>query len=137
MPEDFWDAQAKTVKGKEFREQWDQLNVWKAAETAKAAQRPQEANAYKIDLPADWKPPEGVEFQFKQDDPLMVHARAWAHTAGLTQEQFSQALGLYASAQVGMNQQIQQAREAEIQKLGSNAQARVDSLIAGLKGLVG
>lgn len=101
----------------------------------KALSRPQKAEEYKIELPADFKAPEGVDFKFDDKDPILAQAQAWAHTVGMSQDQFKQGLGLFAAAKVGEQSQINAARTAEIGKLGANAGARVDAVLQFFTGI--
>jgi hypothetical protein len=84
---------------KDLRER-DELKAFKATEDSKRLTLPQKPDDYKIELPADFKPPEGVTFEFKADDPLMAQARTFAHQAGISQEGFSKLLSLHAASQV-------------------------------------
>lgn len=113
----------------------DELKTFKAAEDVKALSRPQTPEAYKVELPADFKPPAGVEFKFDMNDPLIAQARALAHAEGLSQEGFSKQLGLYAASKIGEEAQITAARTAEIGKLGANAGARVDAVVNFFTGM--
>lgn len=108
-----------------------------AAEDVRKGSLPQSPDAYKVELPTDFKPPAGVEFKFDAADPILKQAQAWAHGAGLTQEQFQQSLGLYAAAKVGEQAQIDTARAAEVSKLGATASTRVDSVVNWMKSVDG
>jgi len=130
LPETFADGPA-------FRASYDELAAFRAADTVRRSTLPSSPNDYKAELPADFKAPEGVSFQFKTDDPLLAQAQAVAHKAGITQEQFSQLLGIYAGAQVSTQQQITTARNAEIQKLGAAGPARVDALTTFFRAYLG
>ena len=118
--------------------------AFKAADDVKRLTLPQTPDAYKVELPVDFKPPEGVEFKFKTDDPLLSQARTMAHQMRIAQDNFSKLLGLYAGAQVATQQQIQTARNAEIAKLGATGSARVTAIntwldamgVSGLQGRV-
>jgi hypothetical protein len=101
----------------------------------KALSRPQKAEDYKIELPGDFKAPEGIEFKFDDKDPILAQAREQAHAQGMSQDGFSKMLGLYAAAKVGEQAQIDAARTAEIGKLGSNAGARVDAVLQFFTGI--
>ena len=73
--------------------------------------------------------PEGLpKFEFRTDDPLLAQARTWAHKAGLTQEQFAEALALYAGSQLISQQQVTAARNSEVAKLGATGMARINAL---------
>jgi hypothetical protein len=60
-----------------------------------------------------------------------------AHEMGITQENFSKLLGLYAGAQVSNQQQITAARNAEIAKLGTTGPARIDALSTFFRAYLG
>jgi hypothetical protein len=130
LPESFADPSA-------FRASYDELAAFKAADTVRRSTLPPSPNDYKAELPADFKVPDGVAFQFNAADPLLAQAQTVAHQAGLSQEQFSQLLGIYAGGQVSSQQQIVTARNAEIQKLGATGPARVDALTTFFRGYLG
>jgi hypothetical protein len=115
----------------------NELRAFKAAQESKALSRPQSADAYKAELPADFKPPEGINYQFNADDPLLAQAKAIAHAEGLSQEGFSRLLAVYAGSQVANQQQVTMARNAEIAKLGTTGPARIDALDAFFKATLG
>ena len=98
---------------------------------------PPSPNDYKAELPTDFKIPDGVTFQFKTDDPLLAQAQAVAHEAGLSQAQFSKLLSIYAGGQVSSQQQINTARNAEIQKLGAAGPSRIDALTTFFRSYLG
>lgn len=98
---------------------------------------PADPDAYKVELPADFKPPEGIDFKFKEGDPLLGQARTLAHSMGISQDNFSKLLGLYAGAQVATQQQIKTAQNAEIAKLGPTGPARVTAATTFLKAVLG
>lgn len=142
VPESFWDATKNEIKGKEFGEHFNALTARVAADDVAKLSRPQKPEEYKVELPADFKPPEGVEFKFRDGDPLLAQARTMAHEMGISQDNFSKLLGLYAGAQVADQQQMTTARNAEIAKLGTTGPARVTAVntwldamgVPGLKG---
>ena len=108
-----------------------------AAARSKALQRPQTAEAYKAELPADFKPPDGLNFQFIQNDPLLAQARAIAHAECLSQEGFSRLLAVYAGSQILSEQTVNTARNAEIAKLGAAGPSRFASIETFLKAQLG
>tara|TARA_R100000655_G_scaffold782_6_gene3265 strand:+ start:952 stop:1707 length:756 start_codon:yes stop_codon:yes gene_type:complete len=76
-----------------------------------------------------YKPPEGLvpegsEFSFKTDDPTFTAWQEWSHKIGLTPEQFNEATTFYVQNELAMMPN----RNAELEKLGENAQARLDRL---------
>lgn len=138
MPESHWDAAAGKIKDEAAFETFINDHVaFKAAEDSKRLTLPPTAEAYKTELPADFKPPEGVTFEFKADDPLLAQAKGLAYKLGISQDGFSKLLSVYAAAQVQDAATIATARAAEVGKLGVNGSARVDTVTNWLKGTVG
>lgn len=112
-----------------------------AAEDSRRLALPQKPDDYKIALPADFKPPEGVDYKFNDADPNLAQARAVMHdidTGKISgQEAFSKLLGLYAGAQVADQAKITAARTAEVSKLGANGTARVTAVTTFFKSFLG
>lgn len=129
IPEAHWDTTANKVRDEAaLSAHFNEILSRDAAAQSKALSRPQTADAYKVELPADFTPPEGVTFQFNEADPLLAQAKAIAHQSGLSQEDFSKLLGVYAGAQVATTQAVNTARAAEVAKLGPAGPARIDAL---------
>jgi hypothetical protein len=138
VPENFWDTTGGKIKDDKAFGSWINEHVaFKAADDSRKLSLPQNADAYKVELPADFKPPEGIDFKFKSDDPLLSQARTMAHKMGISQESFSSLLGLYAGGQVATQQQIQAARTAEVAKLGTTGPARVAAVTTWAKAILG
>lgn len=116
---------------------FNQILARDAAAQSKVLSLPQTADAYKAELPADFKAPEGVPFSFNEADPLLAQARTIAHELGIPQEGFSKLLGLYAGAQVQTAQQVAAAKNAEVAKLGATGPARIDALDTFFKSYLG
>jgi hypothetical protein len=140
IPDSYWDGEKNSLKvdpvalAKDLKER-DELKTFKAAEDVKAASRPQKPDDYKLELPADFKPPAGVEYKLDTANPALGQLRTVAHKYGLTNEAVSELLGVYAGNEVGTQQAIATARAAEIAKLGTTAPARVDNVINWLSGM--
>lgn len=146
VPENFWDGTKNEVKGKEFGEHFAALQARVAADDVRRNSLPANPDAYKVELPKDFQPPQGVEFKFNDGDPLLAQARTVMHeidTGKLSgQEAFTKLLGLYAGAQVATQTQITAARNAEMAKLGPAGTALVTATntwldamgVPGLKG---
>jgi hypothetical protein len=140
IPDSYWDAEKNTLKldpvalAKDLKER-DELKTFKAAEDVKAASRPQKADDYKLELPADFKPPAGVEFKLDTANPALGQLKAVAHKHGLSQDAVNEILGVYAGDKVGGEAAIATARAAEIAKLGTSAPARVDAVVNWLTGI--
>ena len=98
---------------------------------------PPSPNDYKAELPADFKIPDGIKYEFNNTDPLLAQAQAVAHEAGLSQNQFSKLLAIYAGGQVASQQQISNARNAEVAKLGAAGPARIDALTTFFRSYLG
>ena len=130
MPETFADGPA-------FRASYDELAAFKAADQVRRSTLPPSPTDYKAELPSDFKVPDGISFTFNQNDPLLAQARSAAHEAGLTQDQFSRLLGIYAGGQVSSQQQIQTARNAEVAKLGTTGPSRIDALTTFFRSYLG
>jgi hypothetical protein len=98
---------------------------------------PKDANGYTLDLPADFKPPEGVKFEFNKDDPTLARARQLALNRKLDQATFSDFLSVYAAERISEATKINTARNAEITKLGTMAPQRIDAVKTFVHGLLG
>lgn len=119
----------------------NRLTAFEAADTVRRNALPATADAYKPELPKDFQIPQGIEFAFKTDDPLMAQAKTLFHdiqTGKVSgQEAFSQMLGLYAGAQIADQQSIVAARNAEIGKLGATGTARINAIETFWKAFIG
>src|SRR5262249_34004110 len=113
------------------------LIAHKAARDAGKLSAPQSPDAYKVELPATFQKPQGVDLQLNQNDPMWPQARAWAHKNGLSQEAFVEAIGLVAGRDLITQQQVTTARNAEVAKLGATGPARLDAVEAFYRGLLG
>lgn len=140
IPDSYWDAEKNSLKvdpvalAKDLKER-DELKTFKAAEDVKALSRPQKAEDYKLELPADFKPPAGVEFKLDASNPALGQLKSVAHKHGLTQDAVNEIIGVYAGNEVGTQAAINAAKQAEIAKLGPTAPARVDAVTNWLAGI--
>lgn len=140
IPDKFWDDKAG-VKFGDLTGELNRLTAMEAAETVRKGSLPASPADYKIELPADFKPPQGIEFQLDAANPLMAQAKDLMHdiSSGKVsgQEAFSKMLGLYAGAQVADQASFQAARDAEIAKLGPTGTSRVTALTTFWKAFLG
>jgi hypothetical protein len=113
------------------------LSAFRAEQDVRKAAIPQSSDKYEATLPADFKAPEGMQFQLNADDPALKQFREIAHKRGLDQETFSEALGAFAAVKIAEHQQITTARDAEMAKLGTAGQTRIDNIETWLKAKVG
>lgn len=129
------------VNEEKFAEHINAQTARLAAEDSRRLTLPQTPEAYQIALPADFKAPEGIEFKFVDNDPLLAQAREVMHNIDQGklsgQEAFSKLLGLYAGSQVGQAAQVAAARNAEVAKLGPTGPARVDTIGTFFKATLG
>jgi hypothetical protein len=113
----------------------------KAERDVLIASVPETPEKYELKLPADFKAPPGVEFKFDLADPIkgdsLRRAQAWSKENSLTQQQFSELLGLYAGALSHEATVIENARAAEVAKLGAAGAARVDAVSTWLRAELG
>jgi hypothetical protein len=103
----------------------------------RATTLPQTADAYEFKLPAEFKPPEGMTFEFDKNDPLLAEARKAALDMKLDQAGFSRMLGIYAGNKVQELQGLNRARAAEMEKLGAAGPQRIDAIDRWVRAKVG
>jgi hypothetical protein len=99
-----------------------------AADDVRRGTLPATPDAYKNDLPADFKMPAGSEYKFDATDPNLAALRSLAHEEGWTQQGYSRALGAYAAVKLAEDAAISSARTAEVGKLGATGPARIDAV---------
>ena len=92
---------------------------------------------YKAELPPSFQTPQGIEFKFDERDPALVLARDFAHRHKLSQEQFSEMAGVYASTKVREMAGLNAAVQAEITKLGAAGTSRVTAVQNWLNAVAG
>jgi hypothetical protein len=109
----------------------------RASRDLRASQIPSDPTQYQSTLPADFKMPDGVAFQFNTADPAFVDARTWAHSQGFTQEQFSRLLSFHVAGEAAKEATFRASMKVELDKLGANATVRVTALQTWLRGMVG
>jgi hypothetical protein len=102
-----------------------ELDAFKKGIDAKAAAIPESADKYAVELPKDFKLPDG--WSIKTDDPLWKTGREFAKANGLTQEQFSGLARIYVEGQIAEKTKSDGALKAELDafdKALPNASAR-------------
>jgi hypothetical protein len=120
-------AEGIEVSEQELRD----LVSFKASEDSRRLTAPQKAEDFKLELPADLTMPQGVTFQIDPNNPAVEPARAFALRNNLSQQQFSEMLGVYAATQANEMVAFNSAKAAEVTKLGDAANARVDAVRGG------
>jgi len=89
---------------------------------------PAKPEDYKAELPAAFKKPEGFEFAVDPKDPLLAEAQAFAKKHGLSQEAFSELIGMRAALEAESFQTLQAGDAKEMEKLGTQAPARIKAV---------
>ena len=125
------------MKEKEFSEHFAALTAAQAAAESRRLSLPQKPDEYPLELPKEFKPPEGVKFELNANDPLWAQAKSWALKNGLSKEAFIEGIGLIAGRDVATEQTIKTARDAEITKLGPTGPARLSAVTTWLKSYLG
>lgn len=102
---------------------------------------PQKPEEYALRLPKNYQAPQGIEFVPNDSDPLLPQARQLMHDIDQGrlsgQDAFEQIVGLYAASKVSTQQQITDAKAAEVQKLGANGTARKSAADTWLRAELG
>jgi hypothetical protein len=125
----------RLAEGVELTEQeLRDLVSFKAAEDSRKLSTPQ-PGAYELKFNDDFVLPQGTEWRWNADDPLLGQVREFASANGMTQSTFSKLLGLHAASQMRDMQEFAAAKAAEVQKLGDTANARVDAVKTWLKAM--
>jgi hypothetical protein len=133
----------KLVLGELELSEQDIRAIWEAkgASDSRRATLPATPGDYVLELPADFKLPDGVKFAWVTDHPvtgpLIAAAREFAHAHGIDQAGFSKMMSLYAASVVHENAQIKTALDVEIAKLGATGSGRVDAISTWLRGVCG
>jgi hypothetical protein len=85
---------------------------------------------YKLAIPETMTLPGDQKFVFDEigNKAAFDAARAWAHGKGMTQSDFSEMLGLYASQEAQQHAALAERSRQEIAKAGVNAPQRVDAV---------
>jgi hypothetical protein len=118
-------------------DEFKKVMQFKGEQDARKLTLPKDANGYTLDLPADFKPPAGVKFEFNKNDPGLAQIRDVAFKRGWDQSTLSDALGVYAANKIAEGTRINGARAAEIAKLGSAAPQRIDAVKTFMHGTCG
>lgn len=139
VPEAHWDGTTGKVKDEAaLAEHYNTLTARVAAEDSRKASALQKPEDAKLELPPDFKMPEGMgEWKWNEADPLIVKARELAVAKQMTQTDFTDFMGLYAATQVAQTQQFDTARAAEVAKLGATAPQRITAVTTWLKAMGG
>jgi hypothetical protein len=107
-----------------------------SAEDLRKTTVPASPELYEATLPDNFKPP-AVEFKFNPNVPSLVAAKNLAFAKGWNQQDFSEALAIFAGHVAGQEAVLQERARAEIAKAGINAPQRVDAVGRWITSMVG
>jgi hypothetical protein len=133
--DEFWDPEKKEVRGADLGKKFNELATWKAAEDVRKGSLPQTAESYKVELPADFKPPAGIEYKIDAADPAIGQFKQWLHKYGVPQDGGNELFGIFAGREVGTEGRIKAAAAAEVSSLGATGPARVDAVLRWFDGM--
>jgi hypothetical protein len=110
-----------------------------ALEDLRKATVPPTPADYKLALPESLKLPGDGKYQFDEvgNKASFDAARAWAHNRGMSQSEFSEMMGLYASHTANTEAMLAERSRQEIAKVGINGPQRVDAVGKWITGMVG
>jgi hypothetical protein len=110
-----------------------------ALDDLRKATMPPTPQDYKLALPENLKLPGDQKFTFDEagNKATFDAAKAWAHSRGLSQSDFSEMMGLYASHQATVDAALAARSQQEIAKVGINGPQRVDAVGKWITGMVG
>ncbi len=133
LPEAFWDAQKNAVNTAKINE----MIVANAANESRRLSLPQKSEDVSLDLPKEFKLPQGVDFKFDPAKPEYNKFRELVVAEGISQATATKLTGLFAEIMVGDQASIQAFETAEIAKLGANGPARATAVKTGMTGMIG
>lgn len=123
----FWDAN-EGLKHADVAGELNRLTSFEAEQNIKRASLPENPDAYKLELPNGFQLPDGVKWEFDDKDPRIPEVRKLAHELGLDQGGFARLIGIHVQHELQAERMVNDAREAEIKKLGANGSQRVTAL---------
>jgi hypothetical protein len=100
-----------------------------AGQVGEGAAPPESPDGYELKVPEGVELPDGVTFQFDENDPAAKIGRDVAHRMGLDQKGFEeQLLKPFVEARMQEHSQEVERQAAELEKLGENVGERIDSV---------
>lgn len=138
VPETHWDGTTGKIKDEgAFAKFVNDHVAFKAADDSRRLTLPQKPEDYKLALTPNFKAPQGIEFVPNENDPILPQARAFALKHGLSQDAFAELVDLRAAIDIGNRQLIDNAKAAELQKLGPTGTARKTAIDTWLTATLG
>jgi hypothetical protein len=112
-----------------------------ALEESRKLTQPTDPSQYKLDLPKNFTVPQGMEWNWDlssmANKSAVEAAQSFAHKAGLSQEQFSELMGIYAGLELDRTQRYATAARAEVEKLGQAGSQRVTAIQQFIRSQIG
>lgn len=137
IPEQFWDPQANTVKEQDFSAELNRLTAVDLENKTRLAAVPAKPDDYQLVNSSDFKLPDDFAFEFDAANPGYAALREFAQANGVSQTGFSKLLDIYVQDKVAEAQFVQAESAKQVEKLGANGPARVDTVKAWFKARLG
>jgi diadenosine tetraphosphate (Ap4A) HIT family hydrolase len=131
----YWDDKLG-IKGDLVAKDMAALKVVKAEQDIRMQGVPPTPAEYKISLDG-WTAPEGVTVEIDEAHPLAAPARDFAHKHNLPQEAMNDLVRMQADYVAAEAKKFNEGMVASKQKLGANAQTRIDAVQTALIGRLG
>lgn len=136
LPEAHWDGEKGSIKLDDFGKHYAEVAKVYGEHQARVAALPKDPAGYKLELPAEFKAPEGAQIKFDESDPRVAPLRELALKYELPQQAVSELLAIDAQNVIA-DAVAEQARVAEeMKKLGDKASERLSALQTALKPLL-
>lgn len=133
LPEKFWNAESNAPNVEGLAKSYSELEK-KFSQRASALKEelmserpegvPESIDGYEFKMPEIQNIPEGWDVSMQEDDPMLNWWKETAYERGLTQDEFQEGIDKYFDLHFGGLP----SREAELNALGDNAQARIDKV---------
>lgn len=133
LPADFWDADKGEVRYGDLGKRFEELTSFKAQQDERLAGVPEKADDYKLELPPDFKLPDGTTFTIDDKDPAIPLLRQFAHDEKLPQSTVSKLLAIEAQRRAQELDAQVAAVQAEEKALGANFPQRKAAMEAFLR----
>jgi hypothetical protein len=110
-----------------------------SAEDLRKATLPPSPQDYKLSLPENLTLPGNGQYRFDEagNKASFDAVKAWAHSRGLSQSDFSNLMGLYASHHAAQDAMLAARAREELAKVGPNSAMRLDAITRWVRGEVG
>jgi hypothetical protein len=90
---------------------------------------------YQLRFNDDFVLPQGTEWKWDENSPLLTAVREFASANNMSQATFSRLLQMHAASRIGEDMAFAEAKAREVQALGDAANQRVDAVRTWLKAM--